>query len=240
LGLLDAVDKFDALKHTKLATYARHRIRGSMLDSLRVLDPVSRSVRMKGRKIEKLYRELASRLGRPPSDEDMVDALGVDLQEWHRILGKLQAVAKEGDFPGRCPARTGAAPACASRCGEGDDGVANLASSGEGPFELLLRREQREILNYALASLPVRDRDVMTLYYRDELTMAQIGARLGVDESRISQIHSQALARLRNHVQALHCPARVVHPLPGEDAHAPYGRILYSPPSRRSQRLPLS
>jgi len=204
LGLLDAVDKFDPSMHTKLQTYARHRIRGSMLDSLRALDPASRTMRRKGRRIEQLYRELANRLGHAASDEDMVDALGVDFQEWYGILGTLQAVANEGDFPARWPARLGAGVLhFTDGVREHGDGVAVLASGGEGPFEGLLRREQRQILNSALGNLSARDREVMTLYYWNELTMAQIATRLGVDESRISQIHSQALARLRRQVQAL-------------------------------------
>jgi len=217
LGLLDAVDKFDPSKHTKLETYARHRIRGSMLDSLRALDPVSRSVRLKSRKIEKLYGELGNRLGRAASDEEIVEALGVDLQEWQEILGKLQSVAKDGDFSARWPARRGAGVRHLTHTGgEDSDAVADLPSGGDGPFELLLRREQREILQGALATLPARDREVMILYYWNELTMAQIAARLGVDESRICQIHSQVLARLWRHVQCRIddlCPARVVQPL---------------------------
>jgi len=218
LGLLDAVDKFDPSKHTKLETYARHRIRGSMLDSLRALDPVSRSMRVKSRKIEELYRELGNRLGRAASDEEMAEALGVDLQEWQHILGKLQSVAKEGDFSARWPARMGAGVRHLTHTGgEDSDAVADLPSGGDGPFELLLRREQREILQRALATLPARDREVMILYYWNELTMAQIAASLGVDESRICQIHSQVLARLWRHVQSRMgdlCPARVIQPLP--------------------------
>lgn len=217
LGLLDAVDKFDPSKHTKLETYARHRIRGSMLDSLRALDPVSRSMRTKSRKIEKLYGELGNRLGRAASDEEMVEALGVDLQEWHDILGKLQSVAKDGDFSPRWPARMGGGVRHLTHTGgEGSEAVADLPSGGDGPFELLLRREQRETLQGALATLPARDREVMILYYWNELTMAQIAARLGVDESRICQIHSQVLARLWRHAQSRIgdlCPARVVQPL---------------------------
>jgi RNA polymerase sigma factor for flagellar operon FliA len=214
LGLLDAVAKFDLSKHTKLETYARHRIRGSMLDSLRALDPVSRSLRMKSRKIEKLYRELGNRLGRAASDEEMVEALGVDLPEWQDILGELQSVAKDGDFSARWPARRGAGVRHLTHTGgEDNDAVADLPSGGDGPFELLLRREQGEILQRALASLPARDREVMILYYWNELTMAQIATRLGVDESRICQIHSQMLARLWRQVQSRIgdlCPARVV------------------------------
>jgi RNA polymerase sigma factor for flagellar operon FliA len=231
LGLLDAADKFDSSKHAKLETYARYRIRGSMLDSLRALDPASRGARNKSRKVEKLFHELANQLGRPASDEEMAGALGVDLQEWYGILEEVQAVAKDGDYLVRRSAGAVVRQLTDRVEAHGPDASrADSASGGTGPFELLLRREQREILDRALASLPARDRAVMTLYYQHELTMGQIATRLGVDESRISQIHSQALARLRRRVQSRlgdPSPANPARPLPGGavEAHAPYGRI---------------
>ena len=208
LGLVDAVRKYDLSKRVKLETYARYRIRGSILDSLRALDPASRTLRRKKRRIDQLYSDLANRLGRHPSDEEMAKLLGVDLGSWNGILEELQAAGSGMELERRL----------ASRCARAGSEETAIPDAQPDPFELFARQEQRDLLNRALAWLPERARLVLTLYYRDELTMLQIAARLGVDESRISQIHSEALARLRRSMQMLltRPPAgRVGNPLPG-------------------------
>jgi len=193
LGLVDAVDKYDPSKQVKLETYAHYRIRGSILDSLRALDPASRSLRRRRRKIDERYRDLANRLGRHPSDEEMAESLGLDLDSWNGIMEGLQAAGSGAELE-RC---------LASRCARaGNDGTA-IPDPHPDAFESFARQEQRNLLNRALAWLPERARAVLTFYYRDELTMLQIAARLGVDESRVSQVHSEALARLRRSMQAL-------------------------------------
>jgi len=231
LGLVDAVDKFDMSKRVKLETYARHRIRGSMLDSLRALDPASRDLRRKKRKIEQLYRELGNRLGRHVLDEEMAEALGVDLEAWYGTLAELQTAG--------CAAELGRQPVRRRPSARADGDGAGIPDPQPGPFELLVRREQRDILERAVAWLPERAREVLTLYYRHELTMRQIATRLGVDESRISQIHLQAMARLRSAVQALlHRPRACAagRPLPCRqtEADADLGLI----PGVRSGSLP--
>ncbi len=206
LGLLDAVRKFDASKHVKIETYARHRIRGAILDGLRGLDTASRDMRKKNKKAEKVYRELQAKLGRPVDDEEMAQALGVSLKKWYRAIQELHPLGVDWLRPRQ------------SVEGKQRDEETLVADDHENPFDLCYRREQRDILNRALVRLTERERLIILLYYNQELTMKKIGAKLGIDESRVSQIHSAALRRLQSHVKAIlrrpqqpsGCPAYVV------------------------------
>jgi len=196
MGLVDAVAKFDTTKRVKLESYARHRVRGGILDGLRSVDPASRDLRRKNKKIQKLYRELEVKLGRPVQDEEIAAALGVNLAQWHHTLNEIQSVGFD------CGARTlsaGTTTKSVSRRME----PALLADDGADPFDLCYRREQHEILGRALSHLRERDRQIITLYYEQDLTMKQIADRLNVDESRVSQLHSAALARLKTSVDSL-------------------------------------
>lgn len=189
LGLLHAVRKFDARKHVKIETYARHRIRGAILDSLREMDTASRDMRRKNKNAEKIYQRLQSELGRPVSDEEMARALGVSLKKWYRTVQELNSLGVEWMRPTQMP-----------EVNVVDE--KNLpADDRENPFDLCYRGEQREILGRVTASLPERERTVIELYYQREMTMKQIGDRMGIDESRVSQIHSGALIHLRNRVK---------------------------------------
>ncbi len=195
LGLLDAVRKFDARKHVKIETYARHRIRGAILDSLREMDTASRDMRRKNKYAEKVYQRLQGELGRAVTDQEMAEALGITLRKWYRTVNELNSMGVEWMRPNQIP----------------ETNVVdekNLPAQGHdsNPYELCYRNEQRDILARAAATLPEKERTVLTLYYEGELTMKQIGERMGVDESRISQIHSCAMSRLRNKVK------RIVHP----------------------------
>ncbi len=196
LGLVDAVSKFDTTKRVKLESYARHRVRGGILDGLRGADPASRDLRRKNKKIQKLYRELEMKLGRPVKDEEIAAALGVNLAQWHSTLNEIQSVGF--DFGAR-PISAGPTSNAVSRRIE----PALLAGNEADPFDLCYRREQREILGRALSHLRERERQIITLYYQQELTMKQIADRLNVDESRVSQLHSAALVRLKASVDSL-------------------------------------
>jgi RNA polymerase sigma factor FliA len=200
LGLVDAVSKFDSAKRVKFESYARHRIRGGMLDGLRGLDPASRDLRRKSKKVAKTYRDLESKLGRRASDEEMAEALDMSLSKWHRTLRDLHSVSSDGG-PQREVAMSGPAPVL-------DE--SNIPCSQPDPFELCYRQEQRDMLRHALGCLSERERRVMSLYYQQGMTMKEIANCLGVDESRISQIHSAALGRLKAHVQVLLHPSRPV------------------------------
>jgi len=194
LGLVDAISKFDITKHVKLESYARHRVRGSILDGLRGVDPASRDLRRKNKQIQKLYRELEVRIGRPVKDEEIAAALGLSLAQWHRTLDEIQSVGFD------CGARTVTAGPTTKRP-SAEPGL--LPDEGANPFDLCYRREQQEIMGRALSHLRERERQIITFYYQQELTMKQIAERLNVDESRVSQLHAAALARLKAGVQSL-------------------------------------
>jgi RNA polymerase sigma factor FliA len=192
VGLIDAVRKFDPSKGVTIESYARFRIRGAILDSLREEDPASRDMRRRIKKIESACQNLEFELGRPASDAEMAGAMGLSLEQWYEMSSALH--------------RLGFAGAGGKIFSEARERVAeeNLAASpGDDPFELCYRREQRDIFRRVLECLTERERSVMTLYYQDALTMKQIGSRLGIDESRVSQLHSGAIARLRARVAAL-------------------------------------
>jgi RNA polymerase sigma factor for flagellar operon FliA len=194
LGLVDAVDKFDPSKGVKLETYARHRVRGAILDGLRRADTASRDMRRKNKRIQTLYRELESKLGRHVRDEEMAKALGMNLGQWHRSLNEIQNVGI--DWGSRT---LSAGPTLKLQSTDPE----LLVDGRDNPFDLCYRREQHEILGQAVSTLRDRERQIITLLYRHGLTMKQIAVRLHVDESRVSQIHSMALGRLKARVDSV-------------------------------------
>ena len=202
LGLIDAVRKFDARKDVKLERYAQHRVRGAILDGLRGLDTASRDMRRKSKKAETVYRTLELKLGRPPSDGEMADGLGVGLKAWYRAVLELQAVGMDWLRP------MGTVGIKESRKQNEESLAAEIPVD---QIEACFHRERREILDRALGCISDRERQVILLYYRQELTMRQIGEKLGIDESRVSQLHSAALARLRQRVTGF---LRHPHPTP--------------------------
>jgi len=191
LGLVDAVDKFDPRRQVKIETYAQHRIRGAILDSLRSMDGATRDLRKKNRKAEEVHRVLETRLGHPATDQEMAQAQGTSLKKWYRTVEEIKPLGVEWLRP---MGWVGVKPVLLETLVDRD---------AETQFDSCYRREQKEILARALGSLPQRERVIMCLYYARERTMKQIGAQLQIDESRVSQLHSAALARLRNAVQAL-------------------------------------
>ena len=194
LGLVDAISKFDITKRVKLESYARHRVRGAILDGLRSADPASRDLRRNNKRIQKLYRKLEGKLGRAVRDEEIAEALGMDMAQWHHTLNEIQSVGFD------CGVRPlSAGPNTKRPSAE----PTQLAGDEADPFDQCYRREQHEILGRALGHLRERERQVITLYYQQELTMKQIADRLNVDESRVSQLHSAALARLKAGVHSL-------------------------------------
>jgi RNA polymerase sigma factor for flagellar operon FliA len=206
LGLVDAISKFDTTKRVKLQSYARHRVRGSILDGLRSVDPASRDLRRKNKKIQKVYRELEAKLGRPIVDEEIAEALGMSMEHWHTALTEIRALGF--DFGART---ISAGPTTKRPSAE----ATLLAGDDADPFDLCYRREQHEILGRALSHLREREREIISLYYQQELTMKQIADRMNIDESRVSQLHSAALTRLKASVKA------IMHPRPGYKGAAP-------------------
>jgi RNA polymerase sigma factor for flagellar operon FliA len=203
VGLVDAVARFDPSKGVKLEAYARHRVRGAILDGLRRADTASRDMRRKNKRIQTLYRELESKLGRHVRDEEMAKALGMNLGQWHRSLNEIQNVGID------CGSRVlSAGPTLKLRSTDPE----LLTDDRDDPFDLCHQREQHEILSQAISRLRDRERQIITLLYWHGLTMKQIAARLQVDESRISQIHSIALERLKASVDSVLSPHRAEVP----------------------------
>ncbi len=194
IGLIDAIEKFDASKQIKFKTYAEFRIRGAILDELRSMDWVPRSVRQKARKVEDAYARLEYALGRPASDEEVAGEMKIDIDSFHKLLSETASVSLLS----------------LDDLGEDDSDVSKknllefiLQDEKEWPSHKLRYAEVREIVAKGILSLPEKERMVISLYYYDELTMKEIGHVLKFTESRVSQIHTKAVLRLRSKMQKL-------------------------------------
>ncbi|MFV8781585.1 RNA polymerase sigma factor FliA [Microbulbifer sp. SA54] len=181
VGLLDALQRFDPNAGATFSTFANQRIRGAMIDELRTRDWVPRSVRRNARQLEEALRRLEQRLGRPAEEREVAAEMGVSLSEYHQLLsdtnsGNLLAFEEVVEESGEPEAGPGAPPS---------------------PFAALLDEQQRAGLIAAIEALPERERLLMALYYQEELNLKEIGVVLGVTESRVCQLHSQAVKRLR-------------------------------------------
>src|ERR1700730_1252790 len=186
LGLIDAVDKFDPGKNVQLKSYARFRICGAILDSLRQMDWSPRNLRRQARRIEEAHREIAAELGRAPSEPELAARLGLPLEEFQRLLGELRGLD------------LGSLQAHSEENGGDDVAAAVAIRPEEDPFQLTLRSEMRALVAQAIEQLDERERQVLGLYYLEELTMKEVGVLLEIGESRVSQIHPAALIRLRS------------------------------------------
>jgi RNA polymerase sigma factor for flagellar operon FliA len=187
IGLMDAVDKYDPNKDCKFKTYAEFRIRGAILDQLRSLDWVPRSIRQKSRRLEHAYCEAEKRLGRQGSDSEIADALGMDLGEFHALVSQTRGVSIVNFDDLRSQADS-----------EGPSPSANFEDvNAEDPFTTLNARELTQALGTGIEALPQKERLVVSLYYYEDLNLKEIGQILGITESRVCQIHSKAVARLR-------------------------------------------
>ncbi len=186
VGLIDAFGKFDHSKQVQFKSYAQFRIRGAILDSLRSLDWSPRDLRRKGRAVESTMRALTQKLGRAPSEIEIAEEMHVSLQEFQQTLGDLKSL-EIGSLNLERSEETG------------DEELSYLPGSpDEDPLFRCLKGELRQRLIDAIEALPERERLVINLYYHEELTMKEIGLTMGVVESRISQIRSAAVLRLRS------------------------------------------
>lgn len=188
-GLIDAIERYDPERSIKFETYAINRIRGAIIDELRALDWIPRSVRQKARAIEDASATLERRLGHSPSEAEIAAELGITLAELHQTFSRLSlanVLALDEVL------------ALGSDGGERISLVETLEDlSAEDPVEAYEVRETRHLLAHAINTLPDREKTVVTLYYFEGLTLAEIGNVLGVTESRTSQIHSKAVLQLR-------------------------------------------
>jgi RNA polymerase sigma factor for flagellar operon FliA len=185
VGLIDAFSKFDHTKKVQFKSYAQFRIRGAILDSLRVLDWSPRELRRKGRAVEEAIRTVTQRRGRAPAEQEIAAEMGLELPEYQQLLGDLRGLEIGSLHVERSE-------------DSGDEELAYIPGAPEDdPLFRCLQGEMRERLAKAIDELPEKDRLVLTLYHYENLTMKEIGQMLGVVESRISQIHSSAVVRLR-------------------------------------------
>jgi RNA polymerase sigma factor FliA len=189
-GLIDAIEKFDIERNIKFETYAINRIRGAIIDELRAIDWIPRSVRFKAREVERALGELEGRLLRPPSDAELAEELGVSLDDLQETLNQINLVSVV------------ALDELLSVSGEKGEAVSlvdTLADTKAADPEMSFESEEtRHLLAQAINHLPERERLVITLYYYEGLTLAQIGQVLGVTESRVCQMHTKAVLQLRN------------------------------------------
>ena len=186
VGLMEACNRFDARRHVQFKSYAQFRIRGAILDWLRTLDWGPRELRRKARAIAETTRTLAQRLGRAPGEQEIAEAMEMELDELQQLMGELRSL------------ELGSLNAEHSKDEEDEELEYVPASAEEDPLFLCLAAESRQRLVDAIEELPEKERLVLTLYYYEELTMREIGLTLGVVESRVSQIHSGAVRRLRS------------------------------------------
>ena len=192
-GLIDAIEKFDLDRGYKFETYAIARIKGAILDELRSIDWVPRSVRAKARALEKAYAKLESDLHRTPTDEELADELNMTEEQ-------LQSTLSQISFVGLV-----ALDEMLSVSGDRGESVSlgdTIADSGEGPVAAYEVEEMRQILAEAINRMGEREKIVLTLYYYEGLTLAEIGQVLGVTESRVCQIHTKAVLQLRSKLAA--------------------------------------
>ena len=192
IGLMDAVEKFQPERGVKFKTYAEQRVRGAMIDSLRSLDWAPRSLRKKERAVESAYYRLEQSLGRAVSDEEVAKELGLEMEEFYRWLNDLNGVS------------LGAVTSIGNEESDGEttDLLEYIPDAPEqNPYFMFEKSELRDSLTTSIENLPEKERLVISLYYYEELTMREIGDVLGVNESRVSQLHTKAIMRMRGRLR---------------------------------------
>lgn len=191
IGLMDAMQKFDPQKNINFKTYAEFRIRGAMLDELRSLDWVPRSVRKKTHLLEHTYADLQRSLGRPAEAEEVARTLGMELEDYYQLLDETKVIS--------VMALEGPRRALAGTTDLLDHDLLEVLQdeNARDAFFSVHTSELQEIMVQAIESLPDKEKLLISLYYYEELTMKEIGDVMGYTESRISQLHSQAMYRLK-------------------------------------------
>ncbi len=193
IGLMSALEKYDANRNVQFETYARFRIRGAVLDEMRSRDWVPRSTRSKDNKLEAAFEKLQRKLGRSPDEEEVAEFLKMTMEEYFQLLDESRCISmiSSEDLPG-----------------DYLDSLSReemLETIDHGnPLELLKSSELRDGMKRAVNQLPEKERLVLALYYYEELTMKEIGKVLNLTESRVCQLHTQAILRLRGVTRHLH------------------------------------
>lgn len=189
LGLFDAALKYDDNKQVTFQSYAKHRIKGAILDSLRDLDWASRDLRKRHKRLEEVTRELAAAMERNPTEQEIADKMGMDVERWRQVAVELRMVGLLS---------------ASSRAPESENqSVPEFPATNQlNPDVLTGQREVRSVLTTAMKGLPERYQAVIGYYYTGGKTMKEIGETLGINESRVSQIHRAALERMEESLHA--------------------------------------
>ena len=194
LGLMDAITKYDSSRGAKFKTYAEFRVRGAILDELRAMDWVPRSIRQKASNVDKVVQSLQAKLSRAPEDEEVAKEMGLSLGQFHDTLNETKSI----------PIFSLEDLGIAKESGEQQSLLDCLAGKADADPQTQIRLiELKEIIAKAIDALPEKERLMVSLYYYEELTMKEIGAVLEITESRVSQIHSKAVYRLRTKLKAI-------------------------------------
>jgi len=194
LGLMDAISKYDSSRGAKFKTYAEFRVRGAILDELRAMDWVPRSIRQKASNVDKVVQSLQAKLSRAPEDEEVAKEMGLSLDQFHDTLNETKSI----------PIFSLEDLGIAKESGEQQSLLDCLAGKADADPQTQIRLiELKEIIAKAIDALPEKERLMVSLYYYEELTMKEIGAVLEITESRVSQIHSKAVYRLRTKLKAI-------------------------------------
>ncbi|MBS1792345.1 MAG: FliA/WhiG family RNA polymerase sigma factor [Acidobacteria bacterium] len=186
VGLIDAVERYDASRGIAFTTFAEMRVRGAILDNLRSLDWASRSTRRRAREVQTAYSQIEQEKGRPANEEEVAERLKMPLSELHETLQDIRGL-------------------CVTTLDDRDEETGlsvseMIADKSVSPLDQLEQSQRRRLLADSIDKLPDRERQVIALYYLEELTMKEIGEVLGVTESRVSQLRTQAVLRLRNNL----------------------------------------
>ena len=189
IGLMDAVDKYDSTRDNKFKTYAEFRIRGAILDGLRAQDWVPRSVRDKAKMLERSYTHLESKLGRPPTERETAKHLGLTTKEFYGLLNQVQ------------PVNVLSIDSVSSFSNMDRKSFFHILQGEHDPFSHLNVKSVKTSIKKMIAELPERQRIVLSLYYYEGFNLRKIGSIIGVTESRVSQLHAQAIQRLKVKLQ---------------------------------------
>lgn len=191
IGLMDAIDKYDPSRDNKFKTYAEFRIRGAILDELRAQDWVPRSVRDKAKLLDRTYSTLEQGLGRSPTDEEVAKELSISMEEFYSLVNQVRPVSLLSIDDSSTFSNVD------------KKSILNLLETCRinNPFNQLNLKTVKEVVTKAIEDLPEKQRLVLSLYYYEDLNLKEIGRVLDVTESRVSQLHAQAVTRLRSKLQ---------------------------------------
>lgn len=185
LGLIDSIERFDLNRNIKFETYAQIRIKGTIIDNIRKLDWIPRSLRKKSKDLQSSMLELENKLGHAPTNEELGKHMNMDTEEIEDLLSDISTfnvISLEDTLRGK------------------GEGTINVKSKVDTPEDIIERKEVKDILAEAIENLPEKEQLVISLYYYDELTYKEIGHILKLSESRISQIHSKSILKMKNYL----------------------------------------